>query len=97
MAQIAKELEAGTTPGIIRNIRKNSRLCRALSYREAAAAASALLPNTMGSILPGSAGFIPKYGLRRNPHLSLYSPNLIWMLGQQAYAFDSNFCRIFDI
>lgn len=50
--------------------------------KETAAAAAALLPNTMGNILTGFTFFIPKYGLRSKENFSLSSPNLMWMPGQ---------------
>ena len=94
MAQIAEELDAGVTQGIIRNIRTKSACARVLRVTKEAAAA-ALLPNTMGKILAGFAFFTPKYGLRSKENFSLYSPNLMWMPGQNRVFFDSNFCRIF--
>lgn len=83
MAQIAEELEAGTTPGIIRNIRKKSAGSGVLCVTKRLLLLLFYCRIQWGSILPGSAGFIPKYGLRRKQRLSLYSPNLVWMPDQK--------------
>jgi len=84
VAQIAEELEAGTTPGIIRNIRKKSAGSGVLCVTKRLLLLLLFYCRIQwGNILPGSTGFIPKYGLRRKQHLSLYSLNLVWMPDQK--------------
>lgn len=97
MAQIAEELEAGTTPGIIKKHQKKiSQLWCALCYKEAAAA-SILLPNTMGEHSPRIRWFHSQiWSEKETASLPLFSKPCV-DAGSEAYAFDSNFCRIFDI
>lgn len=90
VAQIAEELEAGTTPGIIRNIRKN----------QPALVCSVLQRGCCCFY------FIAEYNGEHSPRDPLVSfPNMVWEgnsalpcilkpcvdAGSEAYAFDSNF------
>lgn len=80
--QIADELEAGVTQGIIRSIRTKSAFSGVLCAKKKLPLWLLYCRIQWGIFSQDSLFFIPKYGLRRKENFCLSSANLMWMPGQ---------------